>query len=687
MTTSFWSGSITTKAKIRSADVTSSQTKTNLIASDPNANAVRVQTVSANWTYNAFPSLLFTTTFGTIRQYGGSLSSAPFSMATLGAKVAVTNPPELSIGVSGYFTIETNHYGGFDRANPFTFTEDVTKMKGKHELHFGGEVIRTASPISNEYQMNGQFSFADSLSGDNISDFLLGRQSSFTQAGGIWGSTLGTNEDLFVQDNWKATPRFTVNAGLRWDPYVPLHDTKGRLACRNPGSTQESTRYPNAPLGLLFPGDPGCPPGTFYSNLSNFAPRLGFAYRLTADGKTRLRAGAGMYYESPETVLYQDIEGIAPFAPIVTLSDVDFTDPFGSAGLANPFPASFGPSVPSQANASFPPPVTIFAVVAPRFQIARIGTYNLTLERQIGKSWVVSARYVDNQGRHLFGESSQKSLRESNPAVYAPGATEANTQERRIDPTFGPIGYVESGYDSSYNALQLNLEKRFSHGFSLLTNYVWSHQFDNFNSWQNYEQSNPFNHQFDYGPSNEDLTNIWKISGLWVIPTGQVGEKPVVGKLVKGWELTTNTIWQGGFPLTLFSGYDNSFSGVFADRASFMTSNVHSLSLGSGRSHGAMVNEFFNTSAVVPNAMGTFGNVGKGVFRGPGFFNSDIGLIKRTPINERISLEFRAEFFNAFNHTTFPVTSVDSTYTDPTFGQLLSANNPRIIQFAAKLIF
>jgi len=661
--------------------------KTNLIASDPYGNAVRVQTVSANWTYNASPTLLFTTTFGSVRQYGGSLSSAPFSMPSLGAKIAATNPPELSINVSGYFNIETGHYGAFNRANPFMFTEDITKVKRKHELHFGGEVIRTTSPIANEFQQNGQYIFQSRLSGDNITDFLLGRAQSVVQAGGIYGSTLGTNGHLFIQDNWKVTPRLTVNAGLRWDPYVPLHDTKGRLACRNPGSTQISTRYPTAPPGLLFAGDPGCPPGTFYSNLSNLAPRLGFAYRLTADGKTSLRGGAGIYYQSPETVLYQDIEGIAPFAPIVSLTAVDFTDPFGSAGIANPFPAAFGPNVPSQADAAFPRPVTIFAVVAPNFKIARIGTYNLTLERQFGSSWVLSARYVGNQGRHLFGESSQKSIRESNPAVYGPGATEANTQQRRIDPIFGSIGYVESGYESNYNSLQLNLERRFSRGFSLLTNYVWSHQLDNFNSWQNYEQTDPFNRQLDHGPSNEDLSAIWKVSGLWQIPAGQLGEKSVVGKFVKGWELTTSTIWQGGFPLTLHSGLDNSFSGVFADHANITTSNIRSLEIGSGRSRGQMVSEFFNTSVVTPNPVGTFGNLGKGVLRGPKFFNSDIGLIKRTTINERMSAEFRGEFFNAFNHTTFPVTAVDTTFTDPSFGQLLSANNPRIIQFALKLVF
>jgi hypothetical protein len=201
----------------------------------------------------------------------------------------------------------------------------------------------------------------------NVADFILGQAYNFTQDGGIYMNLTGIKWSAFVQDNWRATKRLTINAGLRWDPFIPYQDSEGRLACYEPG--QQSQRFPNAPEGLLFGGsnhDPGCPASSIQTTLGNFAPRLGFAYKLTDDNKTSIRGGAGIYYEIPDTVTFQDVVGIPPFAPIISLTDVNFGDPFGSAGVPNPFPSEFGglnKSVPS--TVAFPPGPYCVALSSP----------------------------------------------------------------------------------------------------------------------------------------------------------------------------------------------------------------------------------------------------------------------------------------------------------------------------------
>ena len=218
--------------------------------------------------------------------------------------------------------------------------------------------------MANQYEQDGVFGFSNSLSGDNTADFLLGAMSTFTQGGGLFLNFTGINWSLFVQDDWRVTPRLTSSAGLRWDPFFPYKDSLGRVACFIPGS--QSTRFPNAPQGLLvWRQQSRCrlPAASINNNPLNFGPRLGFASQLTGDGKTSLRGGAGYYFESPNTVAFQDVVGIPPFAPIVNLTDVSLSDPYGSAGIANPFPAQFGPRNPGP-TATFPQNIGLVPVFA-----------------------------------------------------------------------------------------------------------------------------------------------------------------------------------------------------------------------------------------------------------------------------------------------------------------------------------
>jgi hypothetical protein len=648
-----------------------------------NISVVDIYTISSTFLLNSY--------FGYTSQNGDTLSAAPFTMADAGSLIAQpTNfVPTLNVNVSGNFTVgEQPATGNWDRGDQ-SLREIATLIRGTNEVQFGGEIRRVRAPMGNSYQADGNFTFSNSLSGDNVADFVLGDVSSFTQAGGLYLNFTGINWSTFVQDNWHATPRLTVNGGLRWDPFIPYKDSEGRVGCFVPGA--QSVRYPNAPAGLIFGGshhDSGCPQSSIYNALGDFSPRIGFAYQLTADGKTSVRGGAGYYYQSPNLVAFEDVVGIPPFAPIVNLTDVNFTDPYGSGGVANPFPAQFGPSNPGP-TATFPQDISFTQIFDRHFRPPQILMWNLTLERGFGTNWLVRAAYMGNKGAHLGGTGDQEAgLLQLNPSVYIPGeSTEDNAQQRRLYPAFGFVNSINSGVNSNYNSAEISLEKRISRGLSFLTNFTWSRALNDFgpNGQPGGLATNTCScgRYFDYGPDGGDVNKIFRISGNYEFPHAPV--KGIADRVVNGWNLSTILNWQTGFPFTIFSDDDNSFSSIGADRADLTASSIKQAVLSNGRSHAALVNEFFNTSVFAPNQIGTFGDTGKNVLRGPRSFNTDMALLKNAKVTERVGLEFRAEFYNIFNNVNFGMP--DNGLTDSSFGQISSSGSPRILQMALKASF
>jgi hypothetical protein len=658
----------------------------NILSLNANANQVRVQTIAVNDTYSASSNLLFNTWFGWNKQDGGYLASAPFSLDHLGANVAPSPSPQLFVSVDGYFDVSSANVGAYNRGDQ-TVREVATLTKGRHELTFGGELLRVVAPISNQYLQGGQFFFEGQYSGDNLADFMLG-VGDFSQSGGIYGTVTGYNWSAFIQDNWRATPRLTLSGGLRWNPEIPYTTNNGRLPCFQPG--KHSTRFPNAPAGLLLAGDPGCPEGTYYSHLGLFAPRVGFAYKLTNDGKTSLRGGAGYYYQPPETLAYQDDMGVAPFSPVFNLYQVDFTDPFGSAGIVNPFPEQFGPKVPSS-DVSFTLPATLAYFFPRDFKIANVAIWNLTLERQIGESWLIKAAYFGNKGTHLFATSDQQPMPDINPGLFSLGGD-------RAYPDFGPIGEMQSGYNSNYNAFHISLEKRMSYGLSFLANYTWAKALNDFSESTNsegYYQTNPFDRNSNYGPSETNVPNAIKFSGTWQLPHFKLSG--ATDKFLNGWAVAPIVAWRSGFPFSIMGGIDNSMSGDYSDRADYAPgATLAQAKLDPNRSHLALTQQYFNPAAFTYNAPGTYGNTGKNILVGPGLFNTDIALMKDTKIGERYTLQFRAEFFNAFNNVNWGQpddfvsdSTVPGLYPGTTaFGQITyTSTQPRIMQFALKLLF
>jgi len=650
--------------------------KDNVLAANSSGNAVRLQNVSVIHNYTASPTLLVNSTFGLNRQRGGSLSSAPFGYPDAGVKISsaassdLKAPPELSMSITGAFGLGTNHLGAFDRGD-YTVREVVTKIRGPHELRFGGEALRVLNHIINTYQMDSSFTFSGQLSGDGLADFMFGRASAFSQGGGEFKNLKGTKWTLFLQDNWRVSGNLTLNLGLRWDPYTAPYDREGRVVCFQPGV--KSSRYPKAPLGLIYGGDnhdATCPLSGMDNSWGNIAPRVGFAYRLTKDGRTSVRGGAGFYYTPIQTTDFNAFANIAPFAPTFRFSDVAFEDPYGSARVPNPFPAQYGPTVRGP-EVDFTLPAAIRWTFAKDFRIPQIMTWNLMLERQVGTDWVLKAAYQATKGTYL----SQSVVREINPAIYIPGqSTVANTQARRRYQDFSNIGRIESGNNSIYNALQLTVEKRFGHGLSVLANYTWSKAIDDL-GW-----INPSNRRFDRAVSATDLPRNFKFSNVWEVP--KLGLRGAAAKLVDGWMLNSMVTWQSGFATSVTSGLDNAFTGTGSQRADFLGGTA---SLDSGRSHGEMVARFFDTSKFTANAIGTFGSSGRNNLRGPRFFNTDLGVVKNTKITERVSVQFRSEFFNVLNKVNLrpPTTNASSAQ----FGRITGAADPRILQFALKIVF
>ena len=208
----------------------------------------------------------------------------------------------------------------------------------------------------------------------------------------------------------------------------------------------------------------------------------------------------------------------------------------------------------------------------------------------------------------------------------------------------------------------------------MLANYTWSKAIDDL-GW-----TNPFDRRFDRAVSGTDLPHNFKFSNVWQVPVPAM--HGAAGKLLNGWMLNSMVVWQSGFAMTVASGRDNSFSGVGRDRADFLGGTAD---LGSDRSHGEMVAKFFDTSKFTPNALGTFGNSGRNNLRGPRYFNTDMGVVKNTKVTERVSLQFRAEFFNVFNNVNFRPPSTNAASAQ--FGRITAASDPRILQFALKTLF
>lgn len=603
--------------------------------------------------------------------------TAPFSIFDFGNINATKPAPQFQetgitvTSFSGWGSGGTQPPGTWVRDN-FELSDILTWIHGAHNVHFGGTFVPWSRfDSSTGYQEEPIMTFTGASTGNGLGDLLTGRAATYVQTAGKAKFTRGRQANAFIQDQWRVTSRLTLNGGLRWEPFIPWSDpVAGQVGGYVPGA--QSTRFPHAPAGMLFAGDPGFPDGGAYNNLGNFAPRLGFAYSLnTGSHPTTIRGGWGLFYIQPFARLYNNFVQNAPFSPSVSLTGILFADPFGSSGTQNPFPP-FAPVHPNSST-TFLLPIA-YQFFDPHWHIGHTRGYNLTIEHQFARNLVMRAAYVGTQGRDLG------SFDEIDPAVYSPTATSSNTNARRpLAPNYASMIEMRNGGISNYNAFQFTIERRYSKNLSFVANYTFSKNLDNESADVQLTVTNPdpFAPRFNYGLSDLNVTHNFSFWTIYNLPA--LAHAPgIVRRAFGDWQATGIWTWRTGFPINVTSGQDRSLSGIALDRADLVAPNPTVAS--------PSINQWFNTSAFALAAPGTFGSSPRNLLTAPGLFNFDWSLAKTFRISERFRTQLRGDFFDLLNtpHFNAPGSSVAST---STFGKISSAADPRILQLSLRVQF
>ncbi len=674
----------------------------NYVAQSSNAT-IDAHNLMLNETHVFTPSFLSDFRAGFIREVSArGPASGSIDATQLGVKMYEPPGDHIleSLSVSSFFSVGQSDPASFTR-DQYSLSEDLSWVRGNHNMTFGVNALRAWVLIRNQFHQPGAFTFTNDVTNLSLASFLLGYMRTFLQGNGEFKDDRVNSFGLYFQDDWHVTRKLTLNLGLRYDPFFPWKETKGRTEIFSPTAYNAgvtSQVYINAPKGLLFPGDPGVPQYGNYANYKNFEPRIGFAYDVRGNGKTSVRGGFGMFYDSLQNGIYNNrFVDTSPFSVQINLNPVNPNPPIASIipfsnpylGRSNPFPAPY----PPPKNIAFPLPD-----LAASYDLGNGGVYqtpvtyewNLTIERQLPGDWMVRAAYVGSHASHGMENV------EFSPTVYPTG--------KHLYPEYSDIAMVMNDINSNYNSLQLTAQKRFSKGFTILANYTWSKSIDDWPYGQDITTVvtggnspipwyMPGRHQFDRGPSDFDRTHRLVASFVYNLP-GLTSAPLAVRYIAGGWSLSGILTAETGYPFTVTYGKDASGTALGTDRPVLLSNDVYGA--GACGSSAPCVN-YLMASAFGAPAAGTFGNLGKGSLRGPDLISYNGGLLKDFPLlRERMKLQFRAEFFNLFNRANFsnPATSL----TGAGFGRITSTlgtgvgitgapGDPRIGQLALKLVF
>jgi hypothetical protein len=567
------------------------------------------------------------------------------------------------VGAFGYEGLgEPGSMPNFKIHQVHQYLNNLSWYRGNHNFKFGGDLRWNRSDIFGGNQAHGNFSFDGQFTRVSFADFLLGLPASFNLSTLLSGQMRFRNYMFFAQDDWKVTPRLTLNIGLRYElssPWYEKHDNMRKL---------EIT--PGANFGTFIDaghcGDSWTCRGLVETDTNNWAPRVGLAFQLTS--KTVIRAGAGVFYAGQGS-LGADARMISNF-PFLRSVTAQSTPTRPALRLADGVPANF------LGDGSTAPPGLNWSVWQDRFPAPTIYQWNVAIQRELLKDWSITVAYVGSASNYLLGQYNW------NGSEPGPVATE---QQRRRIPIWNNISLVSPFGQSNYHGLDAHLEKRFSSGVSMTAAYTWSHSIDNLP-----EQFGPGggglmdvrNINLNRGPSNFDIRHRFVSSSVWEIPTP--GSNRVLRGVLGGWQLSGLLSIQTGSPFTLTVPNARQRLGATAigewwpDR------------IGSGQLDEKSAQRWFDTTDfVLPrNADGTWrlGNAGRGILRTDDLFNVDAGLMKNFRVAERIGLQFRGEVFNVTNTPTLgePTANIES----PDFGTVRSTvSTPRQMQFALRLSF
>ncbi len=692
------------------------------------------------------------------------------------------------INASGGFAIGNNAEGELPQiGNSFQWTDNLSKVAGRHTMKFGVDIRRMRFDQTLYYNVNGSYSFTsggtNDVGSDNIfPDFLLGLPNTYSQGSAQNENVRSTMVHLYAQDSWKIRDNLTLNYGLRWELDTPLTDigqhvqtfrpgqvtsiypcqlaagnplvqTFGTTNC-NQGSAGESVN----PLGLVFPGDKGIPPGMTQTYYKAFAPRIGLAWSPSASsgflgklfggpGKTSIRAGFGMFYNPIEQLVLEQFSAEPPFGGSISLSNPLFNTPFvGQNGTVspNPFNGILNPPRGQAVDWSSFRPLLLYGQFQPNIRTQYSEQYNFTIQRELPADILFQIGYVGTQAHRLlashdlnyglaqpcldlnavlgdgtcgpFGADSSYTI----PAgaipqgftfhlPYGPQSTVTGPNANPITlvglrrysspncnpltgggcppdgiPVFSSIFAEDTIGNSNYNSLQVSAEKRFSHGLQFQAAYTFSKSIDDASSFENV--LNPLNYRLSRSLSLFDARNRFVFSYVYMFP--HMDLHGFADKLLNGWQSSGILTFQNGFPVPITSSDDIELMNSFFFTAPGEPNLISPVQRLNPRNP---LNEAINPATFVQPNLGLIGNSPRSVCCGPGINNLDFSLLKDTSLTERFKLQFRAEFFNIANHAQF--TKVDGNISDGdpaqggTFGKVLQTRDPRLVQFAMKLIF
>jgi hypothetical protein len=641
----------------------------NLPGYAPVASTPAQHNLTFNETWTASPTLLnqFTFSFTGSRNSVADLNTK--GLPDFGAQITLAaqpvRPPNMTVtngwtvGTPGGDLVENDHI--------YSWTDSLSWTRGAHSIKLGGLVQHFAFDWDGNGGAAGSITATGAFTGFAFSDFELGRVQ--FGAGSAFKPHLIMNDyALFAQDDWKVSRRLTLNLGLRYDLFGPFTSRLTQLSNWSQG--QQSTRFPNAPLGMVFVGDAGVPDGLVPTRKLDFAPRVGLAYDLFGNGKTSIRTGYGIFYGVGFAGLYNANYG-QPFSPSASVPM--------TTSLVNPY---------ATLSAPFPPAANVFTFVLPlgvpwmnqNNVTPYVEQYNFTIQQQLGHSFALQAAYVGNVSRHL------ELQRDANAPIYQAGkSTVANVNQRR---PYGAglittIPEAETSANASYNALQITLSRRFSHGLTLQSNYTYSKATDLQSATQQNTAvgfTDSYNLALDHGPANFDVRHVFNLSFVWESP--RVRRWGVIGtQALSNWQINGIGRYASGRPFGITSGVDTNVDGVNNDRADL----VGNPKLDTSRPRSQLIAQFFNPAAFRTPATGLDGTSGRNIIYGLGSSNWDLSFVKSFPIHESHRLQFRAEFFNLLNKPNF--NNPQTTLSSPNVAQILGASAGRVVQFALKYMF
>jgi len=629
-----------------------------------------------------------------------------------------TGPTYLSFSSGG--TLGFNVNDGKVADTTYSYTDSLTWIRGRNTWKAGASFAALQNNAVFLYDTDGTFTFNSTYaggSGSDLADFLFGLPSNFGELPGAHSNVRDKEVGVFLQDEWKATQRLTLTIGVRYEYNSPITDPFGRTFTFMPGV--QSKVFVNAPLGLVFPGDPGSPEGQYFPDKKNWAPRFGFAWDPFGKGRTSVRGGFGVFYDALRGEQDQWNNGAPPFYSNTAIINTRpagaisgplnyLSNPYAAAGQVDPFPSTPPPSNLNFASLGLLPfGPGIGAWVNPHLRTPYIYQYNLSAQQQFGAGLVGEVGYVGNSSHRLLVYMDE------DPTIIGTSTRLWNTYPGVAPQSFRSAQTIDNVGHSNYNGLVASLTKRMgdvrAFGSVFFTAaYTWSHAIDNASGWQEPTSSIPYySHNALLGNSDFDIRQRFVLSGGWELPFAKAWSSGPKW-LTSGWSLFPIITVQNGRPFNVGAGVRA--ASLFAPGPGgdgdpglvkpnmtagsvplYAASTVQTINGKTG--HFYFNPSSFNVPAIwlsstyVPAASQvTEGTFPRNSLVGPGLSTFDISLEKRTKLfGERVNTIFRAEFFNVLNHVNYNLPS--TSYTSGTFGQITSDVSPRIGQLVLRVTF